>query len=62
MECYLMQGFIEVELMIWKKSMGRGPFLSPTPGSNKGLKTPCQTELNMSFTYTKMRINCFIRE
>ena len=42
--------------------MGRDPFLSPTPGSNKGLKTPCQTELNMSFTYTKMRINCFIRE
>ena len=23
-----MQSFIEMELMIWKKSMGRGPFLS----------------------------------
>ena len=28
MACYLMQSFIEMELMIWKKSMGRGPFLS----------------------------------
>ena len=28
MACYLMQSFIEMELMIWKKSLGRGSFLS----------------------------------
>ena len=27
MACYLMQSFIEMELMIWKKSLGRGSFL-----------------------------------
>ena len=61
MACYLMQSFIEMKLMIRKKSMERSPFLSSTPESNEGLKTPCQTELNMSFTYTKVSINCFSR-
>ena len=42
-------------------SMGRGPLLSPTSGSNKGSKNPGQIELNMCFTYTKMSINCFSR-
>ena len=49
-----MQSFIEIEFVIWKKSMGRGPFLSATPGSNKGLKTPGQIELNVNFTYNKV--------
>ena len=57
-----MQSFIEAEFLIWKKSVGRGPFLSATPGSNKGWTTPCQIELNVNFTYNKASINCFSRE
>ena len=52
-----MESFIEVEFLIWKKSVGRGPFLSVTPGSNKGWTTPCQIELNVNFTYNKASIN-----
>ena len=49
-----MQSFIEIEFVIWEKSMGRGPFLPATPGSNKVLKTPGQIELNVNFTYNKV--------
>ena len=49
MASILIQSFIEIEFVIWEKSMGRVPFLSPTPGSNKGLKTSSQIELNMNF-------------
>ena len=45
-----MQSFIEREIVIWKKSVGSGLFLSATPGSNKQLKTPGQIELNVNFT------------
>ena len=57
-----MESLIEIELLILKKSVGRGSFLSPTLGANKESKKPCQIELNMSFTYTKMFIDCFSRE
>ena len=53
-----MQSFVEKEFVIWKKSMERGPLLSATSGSNKGLKTPGQIELNVNFTYNKVSINC----
>ena len=43
----LMQSLIEIELVIWKKCVGRGPFLSPTPGWNKGSNPPCQVELTL---------------
>lgn len=55
-----MQSFIETCDL--KKKCGGGPFLPPTPGSNKGSKNPSQIELNMKFAYTKMSTNCFYRE
>ena len=54
--------FIEIEFVIWKKSVGRGPFSSANPGSNKKLKIPGQIELNVNFIYSEMSINCFSRE
>ena len=45
-----------------KKSVGKGPFLSPILGSKKRLKTPGQIELNMNFTHSEMSIICFSRE
>ena len=45
-----MQSFIEIEFVIWEKSMRRGPSLPTTAGLNKGLRTPGQIELNVNFT------------
>ena len=54
-----MQSFIEIELVIWTKSVGRGPILSPTPTTNNRLKTLGQIELNMNFPYIKISTNYF---
>ena len=57
-----MKSIIEIELVVWKKIVEKGPFLSLTPGSNKESKTPSQIELNINFTYTNMFMNYFFRE
>ena len=57
-----MQSFIEIEFVIWKTSVARGPFLSATLKSNKRLKIPGQIELNVNFNYIEMSINRFSSE